>query len=238
MRLSGEVSAEKIARNLAGVKARIIEAAQRSGRDASSIRLIGVTKYSSAAETAALIQLGVRDLGESRVQDAEKKIAALNDPALRWHLIGHLQTNKTLKAVKLFRTIHSLDSERLARAIDADALKADVNVECLIELNTAGEDNKFGLPPRQAELFELLKICSGLKALRISGLMSMAPYMEHPERSSRDIFKTVRGLLEAANAARVYTHPLAELSMGMTQDFCIAIEEGATMVRVGSALFE
>lgn len=238
MRSSGGVSADKIAGNLAGVQARIAEAATRSGRAASSVRLIGVTKYASDAETAALIQLGVRDLGESRVQDAEKKIAALSDPRLRWHLIGHLQTNKASKAVKLFGTIHSLDSERLARAIDAEALKAGVAVECLIELNTAGEAAKFGLPPRREELFELLQKCAELKHVRISGLMSMAPYMEHPEASSREIFKTVRGLLEAANAAGIYPRALGELSMGMTQDFCTAIEEGATMVRVGSALFE
>jgi len=229
---------EKIEQNLVRIRARIAESAQKSHRPPESIRLIAVTKYASNDETAALVNLGVKDFGESRVQDAEKKIAAVAGVGLRWHLIGHLQTNKASKAVKLFHTIHSVDSDRVARALNTEAQKIAKSLDCLIELNTAGEESKFGLPPNEPALFELLKICADLQSIRVTGLMSMAPYAEHPENSSREVFKRVRELFDSANAANAYPHPLTDLSMGMTQDFQIAIEEGATMVRIGSALFD
>lgn len=238
MRDRQPISAEKIASNLARVQYRIAEAAQKSARNPASIKLVAVTKYSTLEETGALIQLGIKDLGESRVQDAEKKFAALNDPTLHWHLIGHLQTNKAAKAAALFNTIHSIDSDRVARVLDVEARKLGLTLSGLIEFNTAGESGKFGLAPTEAALFELLKTCAELPALRITGVMSMAPYSENPESSSREVFQRVRELFESANAAKIYPHPLTDLSMGMTQDFTIAIEEGATLVRVGSALFE
>ncbi|HLX60231.1 MAG TPA: YggS family pyridoxal phosphate-dependent enzyme [Planctomycetota bacterium] len=255
MKKTGDsIPAERIARNLERVRARIGEAAARSGRDAASIVLVGVTKYSTNEETAALVALGVRDLGESRVQEAEQKVIALSNPPVRWHLIGHLQTNKAFFAAALFQRIHSIDSTRLASELEKSGVKiqrkmADgfakrgfdaphFSVNGLIEINAAREVSKFGLPPEKSALTELLKHCSEFKHLQITGLMSMAPYAENPEATSRPVFKRVRELLDEANAANVYAQPMTELSMGMTQDFEIAIEEGATLVRVGTALFE
>ena len=232
--------ASQIAWNLAGVRSRISEAAAKVARDSATITLLGVTKYASNAETAALINLGVTDLGESRVQDAEKKIGAISNAHLRWHLIGHLQTNKAKQAVKLFGIVHSIDSIRVAVELDKEAgkLRPDARIDGLIEINAAREANKFGLPPEKEPLFELLKRCSELSSLRIVGLMGMAPYAEDPEPVSRPVFKRLREMLDEANGAGVYPQRLTQLSMGMTQDFQIAIEEGATLVRVGSALFE
>ncbi len=236
---------ERIARNLERVRARMAEAAAKASRDLSSITLVGVTKYSTNEETAALVRLGILDLGESRVQDAARKIAALNDARLRWHLIGHLQTNKSKQAVKLFGTIHSIDSKRVAEELDKEATKAmqvgsphNNTVRGLIEINVAGEENKFGLPPKSETLIEMLKTCGELRSLRIVGLMGMAPYAENPEPISRPVFQRLHAMLDEANVANVYPQRLTELSMGMTQDFQVAIEEGATIVRVGSAIFE
>jgi pyridoxal phosphate enzyme (YggS family) len=246
MQQSGDsIPQERLAKNLQRVRARIDESASKVSRDSNSIVLVGVTKYASNEHSAALSRLGVLDLGESRVQDAERKIHAVANNALRWHLIGHLQTNKAAKAVRLFHTIHSLDSARLALDLDKEARKfaaqtgaANFAVQCLIEINAAREANKFGLPPERSALLELLKQTSALKMLRVAGLMSMAPYADNPEPVSRPVFQHVRELLHEANTAKVYPAPLSELSMGMTQDFQIAIEEGATIVRIGTALFE
>jgi pyridoxal phosphate enzyme (YggS family) len=242
-------AAQKVARNLKRIRARIDAAAAKASRDANSIRLVAVTKYASVEETAALVRLGETHLAEARIQEAEAKIKAIQtlfpDHDLHWHLIGHLQTNKAAKAVKLFRSIHSIDSDRVARELEKEVGKqAALNtsggskLQCLIEVNAAQEANKFGLPPKKEALIELLKGCSELKSIRIAGLMAMAPYSEHPEATSRSIFQTMRALRDEVNAAKIYPLELIELSMGMTQDFEIAIEEGATMVRIGSALFE
>ncbi len=221
------------------------EAAAKAARDPGSVTLVGVTKYATNDETAALIRLGVADLGESRVQDAERKIEALSNESLSWHLIGHLQTNKAGKAAMLFHTIHSIDSVRVALELEKEACKiaaqngaVEFSIRGLIEINAALEDGKYGLPPEKETLVELLEKCGELRTLRIVGLMCMAPYAENPEPVSRPVFKRLRVLLEDANAAKIYPHPLTELSMGMTQDFEIAIAEGATLVRIGSALFE
>lgn len=246
MRKTGDaIPEEKIAHNLERVRGRMAEAAVRASREISSITLLGVTKYATNDETAALVKLGVTDLGESRVQDAERKIAALANPELRWHLIGHLQTNKANKAAALFHTIHSIDSARVATELNKEAQKIAVAendvkrvLRGLIEINVAREANKFGLPPEIDALKELLAVCAGHQALRIVGIMGMAPYADDAEAVSRPVFKRLKELLEEANAKRFYPTPLTELSMGMTQDYHIAIEEGATIVRVGSALFE
>ena len=246
MRKTGDsIPEERIARNLATVRARMGEAAAKAARDPGSVTLVGVTKYATNDETAALIRLGVVDLGESRVQDSERKIEALPAGSLRWHLIGHLQTNKAGKAVSLFHTIHSIDSPRVALELDKEARKIaaqrtspEFSIRGLIEINAAREESKYGLSPEKEALVELLKKCGELRHLRIVGLMAMAPYAENPEPVSRPVFKRMRELLEEANASKVYPLPLTELSMGMTQDYEIAIAEGATMVRIGSALFE
>jgi pyridoxal phosphate enzyme (YggS family) len=248
-RRESAIPAEKIAANLAAVRRRIRDAATKAGRDPASIRLVVVTKYSSAEETAALIRLGERDLGEARVQETESKLAALRTllserelQDVRVHLIGHLQTNKANKAVRIFDTIHSLDSLKLAVELDKEARKVAAPtghtrpLRCLIEINAGEEAQKFGLPPRRDALLELLKACAPLEHIQLAGVMAMAPYAEEPESTSRPLFKRVRELLAEANAAHAYPRYLGELSMGMTQDFEIAIEEGATLVRVGTAI--
>jgi PLP dependent protein len=243
MKKSGEqISPEQMAANLARIQTKIVEAAAKAGRRSQDVKLIAVTKYVGVSEVRALYDLGVRDFGESRVQDLEKKIQACpqygKDP-VRWHLIGHLQTNKADKAVRLFETIHSIDSIRVALALNKEREKAKLPpLPCLIEVNVAGEQNKFGLAPQISDLTELLKNCAALSAIKIVGLMCMAPHAEIAEPTSRPVFRKLRELMAQANASATSPSPLTELSMGMTQDFDIAIEEGATSVRVGSALFE
>ncbi|MGD0091293.1 MAG: YggS family pyridoxal phosphate-dependent enzyme [Planctomycetota bacterium] len=153
--------------------------------------------------------------------------------------MGHLQTNKADKAAGLFQAVHTVDSLRVAQALNKERLKRSLPpLLCLLEVNVAGEAQKFGLPPALAEAGELLRQCAELAGLKLAGLMCMAPYTERPEATSRPVFRRLRELLAEANAKGCYPTPLTELSMGMSQDYAIAIEEGATMVRVGTALFE
>ncbi|HEY3324054.1 MAG TPA: YggS family pyridoxal phosphate-dependent enzyme [Planctomycetota bacterium] len=253
-KLNQPVPPEILKRNLDSVRTRIAQAAAKSGRSPELIRLVAITKYVNLSAIQGLHQLGVTDFGESRIQDAEKKIAAFatsSSPPV-WHLVGHLQTNKADKASRLFQFIHSVDSPRVAEALNKEQTRnlqrtvaggqepraKSQELQCLLEINTAGEESKFGLPPQEGAIRDLLKACTQLPALRIVGLMTMAPYSDNPEATSRPVFRRLRALLEDANSSGVYPTPLTELSMGMTQDFEIAIEEGATMVRVGSALFE
>jgi PLP dependent protein len=232
---------ERIERNLRAIQARIKEATGRAQRNPDDIRLVAVTKYVTQREVDALIKLGVADFGESRIQEAEPKIK-ISGAGLRWHLIGHLQTNKADKAVQLFDCVHSVDSDRVATALNKEAAKRRkperLPLPCFLEVNVAGEANKYGLKPDANEIAGLLKHCSTLEAIRITGLMCMAPYNDNPEPTSRPIFRRLRQLRDELNGTRTYPHALTELSMGMTQDYTIAIEEGATIVRVGSALFE
>jgi pyridoxal phosphate enzyme (YggS family) len=240
MKSVGTVPPEKLARNLATVRERIKAALAKAGRPADSAKLVAVTKYVDAETVRALSQLGVACVCEARVQDAQKKVALLQPPKFNWHLIGHLQTNKAPEAVRLFQMVHSVDSLRVAEALDKERRKIQgaPALPCLLEVNVAGEESKFGLQPEIETLKNLLEACKGLSGLRIAGLMTMAPYSENPEETSRPVFKQLRQLRESLNALNCYSQPLTELSMGMTQDYEIAIEEGATLVRVGSALFE
>jgi len=234
----GPVSREVIARNLAKIRARMADAATRAKRSPDDVRLIAVTKYVSPTEVETLIDLGIKDIGENRIQEAETKKAAIAlRPGVYFHLIGHLQTNKADKAVELFNYVHSVDSERVASALNKEALKAGVRtIPCLLEVNVAGEANKFGIKPDADAISELIDLFNTLPALKAEGLMAMAPFAENPEPTSRPVFVRLRELRDAV--AKRTGVALPQLSMGMTQDFDIAIEEGATMVRVGSALFE
>jgi hypothetical protein len=243
---SGPIPRECLQRNLERVRARMAEAAARVSRAPDAVRLVAVTKTVGVAEVRALSQMGVSDFGESRVQDAERKIRELNALADKppvaqrtWHLIGHLQTNKADKAARLFQAMHSVDALRVAQALDKERAKANLPpLPCLLEVNVAGEESKFGLRPDATEICELLKACAELPRLRVTGLMTMAPYAEEPEPTSRPVFRRLRELREEINTRGVTPQPLSELSMGMSQDYAIAIEEGATLVRVGSTLFE
>jgi hypothetical protein len=246
---------ERMQRNYEEVRARIADAATKVSRPIDAVKLVAVTKSVGVAEIKCLLELGLRNLGEARVQDGERKIRGVLAlgrepvprqlesgvlPPLRWHLIGHLQTNKADKAAKLFQVVHSVDSLRVAQALNKERLKLPVlpPLPCLLEINAAGETQKFGLAPDAAAVGELLQQCAGLPGLQLIGLMCMAPYSENPEATSRPVFRKVRELRDALNAGNCYPSPLTELSMGMTQDYAIAVEEGATMVRVGTALFE
>jgi PLP dependent protein len=200
-------------------------AARRSGREPESVTLLAVTKGFPVEVAREAFGLGLPDLGENRVQEAEGKIAAMGGGP-RWHLIGHLQTNKARDAVALFDVIHSVDRLDLAREIDKRAHTAGRVVEALVEVNVAGEAQKGGVGPD--DLAALLDAMGTLTAVRVRGLMAIPPAVERPD-DARPWFSALRTLAER--------HGLKELSMGMSADFEIAIEEGATMVRVGTAIF-
>jgi len=248
------ISREALERNLQHIRERIALAAAKSGRAPDAVALIAVTKYAGINEIRTLMELGVTQIGESRIQDAEQKFrelytAHLNDPrapdpsAVNWHLIGHLQTNKADKAARIFHVMHSIDSVRVAETLNAEVNRLSTGPrpaqmrDLLLEVNVARDAKKHGLAPTIEEVTALLKLCSEFERLTVVGLMAMAPHSDEPETVARPVFKRLRELLEEANARKAYRQPLSELSMGMTQDFSIAIEEGATMVRVGSALF-
>ena len=214
------------------VRDRIAHAAERTGRDPASVTLIGVTKGVEAARVQAAVAAGLRDLGENRVQEALPKIAAVA-PGPRWHLIGHLQRNKAQMAVRAFAVIHSIDGLRITEAVDRAAGALGRQVPVLIEVNVAGEATKYGCAPSAADA--LLRAIRGCRHLTSIGLMTVAPQVEDPE-AVRPIFRQLRALRDRLQAT-VAGEAFRELSMGMTNDFEVAIDEGSTMVRIGRAIF-
>jgi pyridoxal phosphate enzyme (YggS family) len=223
-----------IADRLAGIRERIAAAARSAGRDPSSVRLVAVSKTFPIESIREAYAAGQRDFGENRVQEALEKIAAGDDLEIRWHLLGHLQTNKARKAAPAFSTIHSVDSVELLQKIDAAAMDAGRSPELLIQVDLAGEATKFGLPPADAPpLFDAAARC---RAARIVGLMTLPPIPESPE-DARRWFRRLREWRDERLAAGVPASMLAELSMGMSGDFEVAIEEGSTIVRIGTAIF-
>jgi len=219
-----------LADNISHVKARIHAAAGRSGRCPDDISLIAVTKTIPVAVIDQAIAHGISLLGENRVQEAKNKYAVIADRAT-WHMVGHLQTNKVKDALSIFSVIHSLDSLRLAREIDK---RAEKPVPCLIEVNTSEETTKFGIKPTQVQEFiTALQRCDNIE---IQGLMTIGPgwAIQDPE-ASRPCFALLRTLRD--NLQEQFHKPLPVLSMGMTSDFEVAIEEGSTMVRIGTAIF-
>ncbi|MBL7155593.1 MAG: YggS family pyridoxal phosphate-dependent enzyme [Candidatus Omnitrophica bacterium] len=212
--------------NLTRVKERIKAAAERVGRDLESVKIVVVTKEAKIDQVREAVEAGVADIGENRVKEALLKRNLLNSHVLAWHMIGHLQSNKVREAVRIFSLIHSVDSVRLAYILDREAAKNNKVQDILLEVNVSGEGSKFGIKPNDIENF--LEETRSLKHLNVLGLMTMAPLVADAE-VTRPYF---RKLKELANA-----HRLKELSMGMTQDFEVAVEEGATMVRIGSAIF-
>ncbi|MEK6742404.1 MAG: YggS family pyridoxal phosphate-dependent enzyme [Nitrospirota bacterium] len=219
--------------NLKIVMDRIAFAAKRAGRDPSSVRLVVVTKTVDAARIREAVAAGAAILGENRVQEAKEKIEALGKIA-GWHLIGHLQTNKAKYAVKLFDLIHSVDNLELAQEIDHQAAKIGKVQNVLIEVNIAGEASKAGMAVKEAP--GLAAAVARLKNISIRGLMTMPPYSENPEES-RPYFSVLRELAETIAKDSLPNVSMQELSMGMSGDFEVAIEEGATLVRVGTAIF-
>ncbi len=221
---------ESIRDRLRRVQERIQIAAARAGREASAIRLVAVSKMVPAESIRQALDAGVSILGENRVQEAREKITALPGVA-EWHLVGHLQTNKAKLAVQLFEVIHSVDSLKLAQALDRHGQQTGKTVRCLIEVNLGGEESKSG--STEEAVRPLLEGGRVLPRLRIEGLMAIPPLLPDPEQS-RPFFRRLRNLRDKLEADGFQ---LAELSMGMSHDFEVAVEEGATLVRIGTAIF-
>ncbi|MEX0716015.1 MAG: YggS family pyridoxal phosphate-dependent enzyme [Planctomycetaceae bacterium] len=233
-----------IAENLDRIRDRIAAACARSGRPVSSVRLVAVTKYATLEQVRALFDLGVRDLGESRPQQLLERAAQL-PPDVRWHLIGHLQRNKARRLLPVTDCIHSVDSFRLLEALERLAEETATAPRVLLQVNVAGEAAKHGFDPEELARgwLEAVRDC---RHVRLEGLMTMAPYAEDPE-AARPVFRALRELRDrlvsdrefgSDPVARYRESTLPELSMGMTGDFEPAIEEGATLIRIGGALFD
>ena len=225
---------EQIRERLARVRQLIARAAERAGRNPEEITLIAVSKTFDPATIQQAVDAGARDLGENRVQEALDKVDKVKADGLRWHLIGHLQSNKARAAVRAFDMIHSVDSSELARRLDRVAGEEGRRLSILIQVDLAGEATKSGADERA--LPEIVEALDAADHLDFRGLMTLPPFFESPDQT-RPYFRRLRELIEGLNDGRPRERKLSELSMGMSHDFEVAIEEGATMVRVGTAIF-
>jgi len=228
-----------IASNIAGIKQRIAAAAARARRDPAAIQLMAVSKTFPAAAIVEAHAAGLRLFGENRVQEFAEKSAGVKDlTGTEFHLIGHLQSNKASRAVELFHAIDSVDSLRLAEKLDAAAMRMGngKRIAILLEINIGGEGQKTGLAPDSAELEQLLAAAPRLAALDIRGLMSIPPHTDDPE-GARPYFRRMRELRDAIATRNLQSVSMDTLSIGMSHDFEVAIEEGSTCVRLGTAIF-
>jgi pyridoxal phosphate enzyme (YggS family) len=223
-----------IRQRLAEVGERMAQAAVRAGRRPEDITLIAVTKTFDSATVQEAVDAGVQNLGENRVQEAAAKMPAISGVNLRWHLIGHLQSNKARQAVASFDVIHSVDSAAMVHRLNRIAAELNRKPVVLVQVDLAGEETKSGAS--EAELGDIVSSLDQANSLEFAGLMTLPPLFEDPE-SVRPYFSRLRRLLDALNSQRAPESRLRELSMGMSHDFELAIEEGATMVRVGTAIF-
>lgn len=220
---------------LTSVRDRIAAAAERSGRSAREVSLIAISKTHPASAIESLIQLGTTDFGENRVQEAEEKITEIGRERARWHLVGHLQANKARRAVNLFDVIHSLDSIDLARRLDRLCTEEGrEKLPVLIQVDLGHEETKSGID--ENELPQLITETGPLERLQLIGLMTLPPFFENPEHN-RPYFRQLRKLRDIVASGGAFGDRPGELSMGMTHDFEVAIEEGATIVRIGTAIF-
>ena len=220
---------------VAAVRERIARAAERASRPPGDVTLVAISKTHPPEAVRAAFDAGVRDFGENRVQEAEPKIASTSDlvaAGLRWHLVGHLQSNKARRAAALFGLVQSLDSLELGERLARIGEDLGHPVRALVQVDLAGEETKFGLP--EAGLLPALEALHGRPGLQVEGLMVLPPWFDDPE-AARPYFRRLRSLRDQARAAGVLGG--GELSMGMSHDFEAAVEEGATMVRVGTAIF-
>jgi hypothetical protein len=224
-----------IATNVTAIRNRIAAAAIRSGRAGNAVRLVAVTKYAGVEEIRALVAAGCTDLGESRPQQLWERAAALADLPICWHMIGHLQRNKAERTLSLVSVLHSIDSLRLAEAVDSAAGALGRRMAVLLEVNISGEPAKHGFSPEEIE--PALPTLIALKNIEIRGLMCIAG-LEGGDDGARRDFAALRVLRDRLQAVSAGGLRLDELSMGMSGDYEIAIEEGATIVRIGSALFK
>jgi hypothetical protein len=220
-----------IAKNLEEVRARLSAAARRAGRDPGAVRLVAVSKTVPVELLRQALTAGQKIFGENYLQEAQRKVAALG-PGVSWHFVGHLQTNKAKGAVALFELIHSVDRLRLAQALNEAAAKIGKVQDILLQVNLAGEESKSGAAPAAVPgLIEQIRL---LPHLRLQGLMTMPPFFDDPE-AARPFFQALRELRDRLEQNGL--GPLPELSMGMTGDFEVAVAEGATLVRIGTAIF-
>ncbi len=223
-----------IGKNIEQVHARIQKAAREAGRDPDAVRLVAVTKTVTAARIREAAEAGLDCFGENYVQEAREKIETLADASVSWHFIGRLQSNKVRFAVGLFDLIHSVDSLKLARKIDRHAAKHELVQNILVQVNVGREAQKSGIDEEAAAA--MVRDAAGLKHVRVRGLMTMPPFFDAPEKV-RPYFRQLAQLREQIAAQKIAGAEMKELSMGMTGDFEAAIAEGATLVRIGTAIF-
>jgi len=224
-----------IENNLSDLQDHINSACSRSIYKQESVELVISTKYVEAGIIRILSELGITCIGENRLQATESKREELNDLDLRWHMFGHLQRNKVKKAVRLFDLIHSVESVTLAKELNKESEKLGKSMRILVEVNVSGEESKYGLSPE--EVIPFLCEINNLERIKVEGLMTMMPIVDDPE-TCRPMFRGMRELSERIRDENIQNVEMNILSMGMTQDFEVAIEEGANLVRVGSAVFK
>ncbi|MFD1885363.1 YggS family pyridoxal phosphate-dependent enzyme [Paenibacillus wenxiniae] len=217
---------------IAQVEQRIQAACERSGRQASDVQMVAVTKYVSTEKTGQVLDAGLLHLGENRWQNAKDKWETLHERGI-WHFIGHLQSNKVKDVMGKFEYIHSLDRLSLATELEKKAAELELMVKVFVQFNVSGEQSKYGLAPEAAEDF--FKAIQQMPHLKVVGLMTMAPEVDEPEQT-RPVFRGLRELRDRLNTLGLTAEPIEHLSMGMSGDFEIAVEEGATFVRLGSIL--
>lgn len=223
-----------VADNFESIRRRIEAACGRAGRDAKSVRLVGVTKTVPVERIREGVLAGIKILGENYIQEAQRKMEPLADLDVSWHFIGHLQSNKAKVAVERFDWIHTLDRLSLAVELNRQALKRAAKTPVLIQVNVGDEGSKSGVSPEG--LPSLFRFVSALDGLMVRGLMTLPPYLEDPDEV-RPYFVILRNCLDRLRQEATRAEELTELSMGMSHDFEVAIEEGATMVRIGTALY-
>lgn len=220
-----------IAQNIEKLRRRVEEVCRRSGRDPAGVAVLAVSKTFGVEQIEEALAAGITDFGENYVQELREKIGRMAGKPVRWHFIGHLQSNKVKYIVDAVHLIHSVDSLKLARELEKRSAKP---VDVLVEVHTTSEPSKTGVQPGEAA--ELIREIATLTNVRVRGLMTMGPFSDDPE-DSRPSFRTLRELATEIGAARIPNVAMEQLSMGMTHDFEIAIEEGATIVRIGTAIF-
>ncbi len=226
-----------ISENIAHVRERITAAARRAGRESQGIALMAITKTVSPERICEAYAAGVRVFGENRVQEfANKRDTLGNLQAAKWHMVGHLQSNKAHAAAELFHAIDSVDSARLLQRLKSAAKELGRTLPILIEINIGGEAAKSGVAPDSSELEEILNVTASCQSIAVRGLMTVPPYDDAPE-NSRPYFRRMRALFEQIAAKKLPAVEMKTLSMGMSHDFEVAIEEGSTCVRVGTAIF-
>lgn len=223
-----------VAENVKNIRENLSKSCFRIGRDPQSVELIAVSKTFPVNTIIEAHNAGISDFGENYVQELTEKEKTLRDKSIRWHFIGHLQTNKVKYIADWVHLIHSVDSVGLAAEIQKRAEKRERKIDVLVEVNTSEEATKFGVKPAEAE--ELIRSMQDFSHINLKGLMTIGPFTDNKEES-RTSFRTLRAIFEKVNAKGFLKNPLTVLSMGMTHDYEVAIEEGATMVRIGTAIF-